>query len=101
MKFGPPSPPRKYTKNIFKYIQDISKISKINKKYQVAAGPAPGLVPVLGRAGPATARCLVFILDILDIFGFQGCVSLERLSPLQSYCTEPLNEVTAIQFYFM
>ena len=25
---------------------------------------------------------------ILDIVGFQGCISLEHLSPMQSYCTE-------------
>ena len=51
-----PSPPKKY-------IQDISKISKVNTKYQAAAGPArpkPSQAQARGRAraglGPAAAR---------------------------------------------
>ena len=53
---------QKYTKNISKYIQDISKmpkISKANAKYQAAARPArpkPGLSPVPRTGLPETAR---------------------------------------------
>ena len=43
-------------KNIFKYIQDISKISTINTKHQAAAGPTrakPGAAR--SRSGPCVA----------------------------------------------
>ena len=52
---------QKYAKKKSKYIQDISQISKINKKYQAAAGPA--------RSGPSPGPRMytVFILDILDM----------------------------------
>ena len=47
--------------------------------------------PGLGRAwaGPPAAGRLVFCIHLgysSDIFGFQGCVSLERLPPMKSYC---------------
>ena len=66
MKIGPQSA----QKNIPKIYPNISKISKLNTKYQAAAGPArpgPSPGPRPGRAGPAAAGYFVFILGILDI----------------------------------
>ena len=66
-----PSPPNEIgpQKNISKYIQDISKIFKINTKYQAAAGPArPGPSPGPRGPGPpgrAGARL---------VFGISWCI---------------------------
>ena len=78
--------------NISKYFQDkskISKIYKINTKYQAAAGPAqargraragpgprgPGLGPGLGRAGCRLVFCvyLGYLGYILDISWYIFC----------------------------
>ena len=96
--FGMVMSPKKNTKNISKYIQDISKISKINTKYQAAAGPArpkpgtahgpawdprprgPGLGPGLGRAGGRLVFCIYlgYLGYILDIFGYMFGIFLFR-----------------------
>ena len=54
--------------NISKYIQDIYKISKINTKYQAAAGPAQGK----GRAGPFCIYVVYFCIPLmyLDTFWY-------------------------------
>ena len=59
---GPQSAGTKVYQNISKHIQDVSKISKMNTKYQAAAGPArpkPGPSPGPrgrgSRAGPCAA----------------------------------------------
>ena len=86
-------------KNIPRIYSNISKTLKINTKYQAATGPArargrpgtarprawAGLRP--GRAGGRLGFCiyLKYLGYILDIFRFQGCVSLERLCPMHSY----------------
>ena len=56
-------------------------------------GPGParlGLGP--GRAGGCLAFCIYlrYLGYILDIFGFQGCISLGHLSPVKSYCTHSI-----------
>ena len=56
-KIGPQSAQKIYQK----YIQDISKMCKINTKMPSGRRPGPG------RAGPSAAWYFVFILDILDM----------------------------------
>ena len=57
-------PQQKHIKNISKYIQDVSKMSKINTKYQAAAGPArPGPSP-----GPRTDSKQVQLQIIVNSF---------------------------------
>ena len=67
---------RRHGRKALKYMQDMS---KINTKYQAAAGPAQarpkpgaarsgaGRARLRAWAGPAAAWYFVFILDILDI----------------------------------